>query len=488
MAMTNKSFLIISAALQSLVLTGCMTTGLNKQTMNEQYLVGGYEAVASEYLNEGELLDSANKDLDDLLIRAKALHDAGYWEQSAFAFETAEKKLAWKSDSVDTPQEIGKLLATTLANDTFASYNGKIFEGVLLDYYQALNYLMLGDESRSRVRFNRLNERQANAETQLRKYTDSLSESSERERKKVDGDNKDAIDKTFEQSLVLTSKSRAFVPKNVKANEIRHPAGDLLGAIFRATSGAQSDQRGSLIDNLVQSASTKGTSTESRQYASNLATNLKDQRSEHIFILFEDGQGPHLDELRIDLPVFLVSNNVLYSGIALPEFKPGVLSQGTLSVRSADKTSSLVNITHIDRMASLEFDAGYKGKVSKAVTSAVVKTVAQAAANKKIDEDVKASEFSKLLSKAAVATLQYALTQADTRNWINLPKSIHMAILENKGAGFVQLIGSGGTVIKSLNVPLNGDVLIYARQSMPLGELRAYVQKLPAGSPSKLIK
>lgn len=477
-----RSFTLVATL--GITLSGCVTTGVNQEASQTAYLSGGYESVSATYLDGDGKLKVKGDDLEQLLISGKALHDAGYWQQSAEAFESAEKQLAWKADSVDTPDEVGKLIGTTLTNDTFASYNGKIYEGVMLDYYQALNYLMMGDESKSRVRFNRLNERQRNAETQLRKYTDSLSKTDKAAGEaKSDKNKQEMIARSQKESGDALDRGKQGLPSGVKAHEIRNPAGDLLGAMFRATSASRSDKQGNLIDGMINSASTKAASSDGRKFASKLKTELKRKNQNHIYFIYEDGRGPSIDEFRVDLPVFLVSKDVLYTGIALPEFKSGSAAQPELRVSTGKQAFSLVKMADLNRMASLEFDATYKGKVAKAVTSAVLKTVAQAAANREIEKKTEGNALAGLLMKTAVAVGQAALTQTDTRAWFNLPDSIHLGVMKRPSFGTLRLTNPAGEPLAIVDLPSGqGDLLVYARQAMSGGEMKVFIQNLPANT------
>lgn len=473
---------IFCTLLVASTLTGCVSNGPKKKSDNATYLDSGYKGVAATYLDKKGALAIKNDNLEQLLVGGKALHDAGYWAQSAEAFERAEKKLAWKADSVDTPEEIAKLFGTTITNDTLASYNGKIYEGVMLDYYQSLNYLMLGDEATSRVRFNRLKERQSNAETQLRKYTESLKKSVKNDGKDKNNDNKKIIARAQNEKGDALNRGKQSLPSGVKAGEIRNPAGDLLGALFRSTSSSGSDKMGNTINGMIESASSKAVSPEARKFTLTLDTEMKRADKDHIYVIYEDGTGPSLNEFRVDLPVYLVSKDVLYSGIALPEFKRGTSAQSNLTVASSTSAAQLVAVADMNRIAALEFDANYQGKVSKAVSSAIIKTIAQAAINRKIDKESD-SPLASLFMKAAVAVGQAALTKADTRSWYNLPNTISLGVMQRGTADQVRIMNTAGEPLALIDLPLDkGDVLIYVRQAINNGELKSYVRTLPANT------
>ena len=115
------------------LLAGCAGTRTNDpEAMSNHLSTSNYQAIAAVYLKDGK----PNYDEDNLLDAleaGKAFNDAGMWAQSKRAFEVASKQLAWKEDSVDTPSEVMNLLGTTLTSSAFGAYQGKIFEGGMVD-------------------------------------------------------------------------------------------------------------------------------------------------------------------------------------------------------------------------------------------------------------------------------------------------------------------------------------------------------------------
>src|SRR5690606_31698624 len=140
-------------------------------------------------------------------------------------------------------------------------------------------------------------------------------------------------------------------------------------------------------------------------------------------ILYEDGVGPGLNEFRIDLPLFIVTGKVTYTGMALPQFRLGQPAFGSLKVGSGKTQQETAILTNINELAALEFDAAYKGIVTKAVISTVIKTTAQAVINHQIDQQQPDPLVGALL-KLGTGVAQYALTKADVRAWVNLPNTI----------------------------------------------------------------
>jgi hypothetical protein len=172
-------------------------------------------------------------------------------------------------------------------------------------------------------------------------------------------------------------------------------------------------------------------------------------------VVFEDGNGPSLSELRIDIPMYLFSDRVLYSGIALPRFNRGQPALG--GIRVAGEPS--VVMTDLNRIVGLEFRAGYNAVVTQAVASTVIKTAAQYAINKRIDEEAK-SPMAALLMKAATGAVQAGLTRADTRYWRNLPNTIQIAIIDRPGDGMITIASAAGQPFRTLKLPPGSHLLL----------------------------
>jgi hypothetical protein len=460
--MCNRLFIL----LVSIVLGGCATTSVKDSEYTIARNTSDVKGIATKYLDDKGNAKYNRSNLHETLEAAKAYHDSGLWQLSNEAFSVAQSKLAWKEDTVDTPEEVARFLGTTLTNNTFGSYSGKIHEGSLLNFYRALNFLMLigaeGDtekkktlEQQARVEFNRLEERQKNAIAQLQSYirTSNNSESSSREK----GDTKQFTETKDAMNLNLQNGLNS-VPAQTTLADIRNATGDFLAAVFRSTSSFEQDKDVQRINALISNAA--GSAADG-QSASILAKFTRDVETgsgrikDKIFIVYEDGTGPSLSEIRVDLPIFLVSNKITYSGIALPKFNNGTKSHGTLIVGS----QSTAVMTDINRIVGLEFKSSYDALVAKEVASAIVKTTAQYALNNEIDRKNN-SPVGSLLLKLATGAAQAALTKADTRHWRNLPNTLQVAIIDRPPTGQILIQTNSGQTLQALDIDRGNHILL----------------------------
>jgi hypothetical protein len=461
----------------STILAGCAAPVKN----TDVYGLGAksdFNALAAAYLAQGK--PSYNRDnLLEVLEAAKAFHDAGMWRLSNEALDRASELMPWKADKIDSAEEVLRLVGTTLTSSNAGKYTGKIFEGSLVDYYRSLNDLMLADFKNAQVSLNRLEQRQINAVDQFSAFVRGVDQSN----RKDAADNRNrGYSQSLERSRDATRQGVAAIDASVRISEIRNSAGDALTGIVRATSPIPELRNASIIRTSLTAASSGAASTAGRNLAARLNQELGDGRTATnplVVVIYEDGFGPFVSEFRIDLPLFLVSDKVLYSGIALPKFNRGRLGMGSILVSEAKVPTALM--VDMNRIKGLEFQKAYEGVVAKAVASTLVKTAAQYAANAAIDERVrqgKMSEGAGALAKILTATTQAALTNADTRYWRNLPNSIQMAVVPWPSSGILPIFSSTGQVIANISMPQRGNHVVLARNASPGAPLSVRASKV----------
>lgn len=473
-----KKFLLVPLALA--VLAGCAGTRTVSQEEAKVHLdTSDYKQYAQRYLDKTGKPSYDKTSLLDVLEAGKAFNDAGMWGQSAEAFDAAESLMLWKADTVDTPAEVANLMGTTLTSDAFGAYQGKIFQGGLIDYYQTINMLMMGNESDARVSFNRLEVRQDNALEQFKSYSDTVNESVS------DGLN-DKESLFSAQSLKAiggeVDSGIANVPTGLKNAKIRNAAGDVMSAVFRASSSAQQDKASNVSADSLKRAASASASAGGLRLVKQLQRDLRSGRGalkNKVIVVYEDGTGPGLSEFRIDLPLFIVTDKVTYTGIALPRFEAGKPSLGGLQMGNGKRKTSTVVLTDLNELAGLEFQASYQGVVAKAVISTVIKTAAQAVINHQIDREAGNSLLGSVL-KLGVGAAQYALTKADTRAWVNLPNTIQMAVVDKPKDNVLQMQAEANGATIDVDLPAGENVLVVVKSAGLAGKPAVYAQALPA--------
>ena len=455
----GKSVTATIGILVFLSITGCAGIADVRKidAFSESYNTGNY-AVSVETVGGKTGLDYKEENLLLALNVGSAQFADGQFEGSMVSFDRAESQLLWKADKVDSVEEVGRAIGTFLTSDLAAKYTGNIYEGTLINTYKALNAIHLGDLDRARVEFNRSDVRQDNAVHQLaakvarRNSKDAKNSSSKdkkdadrtkrRYSKEIDSGVSDAIKPDTE-----IGKRLAVVKSFKKYKDLRNPLTDYLHGIFRLVTG-DANKASDLLRNAAVLTDENPYIIDDLKLAEKASRQASGTIDPRVWVIYEDGIGPNLKEFRIDLPTYLVSNNLLYAGIAIPEFVPGKATNGNLKITAYGKQIVTKTVLNTDSLVSTEFATTYNRVVTKAISSAIIKAILAHEINKQTEDQ----GWLGLLTQVATTIAQVASTQADTRIWRALPHTVGVASMPYpKDGAIVFQIGDGQTWELNLN-------------------------------------
>ena len=441
-----------------LLVAGCagMADIRGARDFMEPYSQGDYLAAAGALGGE-TALDYDEENLLTSLQVGTALRAAGAYEASQTAFDRAESRLLWKADEITSVDELLSAGLTLVTNDLARSYQGNIYDGVLVNTFKAMNAVSLGDTGRARVELNRADQRQTNAVEQLAVKVRALGADDPGE-----GENPQTQDGQIDSALADVWKPDSPVAKRLAAVEalgqyrgLRNPFTDWFHGVFRLATG-----EANRASNLLRDAAVLNGRNNRFVLADFLlaeaAAGGSSGAPERVWIIHEDGTGPYLDEFRFDFPV-VTSNGVVVAGIALPEFVEGSSAVGALAVTADEQSYRPEPLLNIDRYAATEFRAGYGAVVGKAVASAIIRVVLQSVAQKEADEQ---GGLAGMLLNLGSTIGSVVLTQADTRTWTSLPKSIAVASLPRPSDGRLRIATTGRQTIYDDVLPAGRFVLI----------------------------
>ena len=152
--------LVLLAGTAGLLATGCQTYQQQNKTI-ASWQQGNLAAAVAEAKDRAD----KNADNKDTVIwrleQGAVLRAAGQFADSNDAFDRAQAKIddyAQKA-KVRVGQEAGALLS----NQANLAYEGRAYDGIMLNTYKALNYLALGDPDKSRPEIIRAYEREQDA-------------------------------------------------------------------------------------------------------------------------------------------------------------------------------------------------------------------------------------------------------------------------------------------------------------------------------------
>lgn len=411
------------AALTTLVLlAGCETVAPRETLLNfnASYYGGDYPAAAQAALQEAGGLDSAGgPELLWSLQAGSALTASGQFILSNQVFDNAEQ-LAKVEDTENLGSKGVEKLTATLVNNNINNYSPTVYDGVMINTYKALNNIFLDDPQNARIEFNRAADRQRRAEEHFRKKIDA-----ERNKQEQADSNSEDAQITVNREGAIESVYEAYPELNhwkVYPDYV-NPYTDYLHGLHFMLASADRDDYGKARDSLRRVAGMMPENSAVQtdlMVVENLITGKwrKKNLNAAVWVVFENGLGPEIEEVVIPIPLFLVSDKVEYSQIALPKLRERSAAYAHLELSGQGKSLGRTElVASMDRVVQTEFKKEFPLKVTEAVISTLTKGLVQH----------QAGEHFGPAGSLLAGIYQVATTRADTRIWTALPKDVQIA-------------------------------------------------------------
>jgi len=342
-------------------------------------------------------------------------------------------------------------VAAIAVNENIIPYLGEEYDGIMVNTYKALNFMALGENDQARVEFNRALDRQRRAKETFAKEITKLQNELDREQEKEGSQVKKNVDNP-EINQLITDRYPGLYEFEAYPDFV-NPFTTYVAGVFFNLVGDHSKA----VTFLKESY---GMVRENEYVARDLAVTeeVLDGRAElkdTVWVIFENGMGPVKEEFRIDIPLFIVSDEVKYFGIALPMLVFREQAYPYLSIKAGDKNYNTQIVANMDRVVQTEFSKDFKGILTRAIISASAKVVAQYALDKKD------SSSTKLVSLLATV-YSYATTAADVRIWTTLPKNFQVARLPIPPDRLITIAPPGGGSFP-VEIPACKNAFVYVR-------------------------
>ena len=445
----KKTFTLLTLCL---FLGACGFSARNKAgKYTENFTSGKYLAacqdVADKDLCAAEIPDEklpevAKIGLDNGLNAATALFADKKFNTSSQIFEDKSQEIIQKQqESLAT--NIGKAATEIIANASLLGYTPYIMDGIYLSVYQMLNMLALQDYQGLRIEVNRAYQKQQMAaellETQIRKQQQENQEN--------------------QQAMAQTEKilgEYADLAKWKGYEDFLNPyATYLSGLTFltRATSSSDYETAATYLKRVLGMVPENTVVKEDVEAAEAAANGLQKPQNA-TWIIFENGLVANLEEFRVDLPIFLVSNEVQTASLAIPRPKERASAYGFITISAGEEQSHTQLLADVDSMFIAEFNKRFPGILTKAIIKLTAQTVAQAAAKKNLGT----------WGSIGAAIYSVATAGADLRSWYSLPKNVQLAKINKTGSPqTISLKTESGLELGNVDVPANGNHVIYIR-------------------------
>ena len=401
-----EKFLLLIIFIFSLNFCGCSPNGALKEY--ESRLSEGNSRGAAEYAvsKVSGKEKPANNDILWLLQAGQAYRLANEIALSNQYFDQAED--FFKHYDL-TKSEAAKGAVSISINDNVIAYEGSTYDKIMVNTYKGINFMIQNDFDLARVEFNRAFDRQRRAKETFEKEIEKLKEDIE----KSDSKDKEQIKNSVENPKVqdVIQEKYAYL-SDYKA----YP--DFVNPFTTYIAGIHAFMEGDYQKASFMFKEGYGMVPESKYIERDLrmVEDVLDGQSDgsgNLWIIVERGRGPVKKEERLDLPLFVATNQVRYFGIALPKLSMRAYNGPLVTIKADSEVLESEIVASMDRLIKTEFDKEFKGILTRAIASATVKAVAQYALEQNSDN-----------SAAAILMMAYtmATTSADLRIWTGLPK------------------------------------------------------------------
>jgi len=381
-------------------------------------------------LNAKEEIDYDDKEARDNLLWYLYLGQSQFFDDNSSAsissFNEAENLMKVYREKI-LAQSLSRDLGSILTNDNTRPYIGNEYDGIMLNTYKALSYLHKKDYSGARVEFNRAIDRQRRAKEffskSIKKEKEALSEKND-DKVNANKVNDNTKDKQFNKTI------NTYYPElnSYKVYpDFINPMTNYLAGLFALANDDKSKAEFLLKETMVMLPH----NTVIEEDYENLQNPSSDEST--VWVIYEEGLAPVLEEMRIDFPAWIFTSEVDYVSIALPKMVNRAGSFSHLDIREKDHLITQTQLlSSMQRVMHTEFKNKYPQIMQRAALSAISKAALQ---------NISKNTNSGLMS-FAVTVYSILSTQADTRMWTSLPKHFHVARFAKEGRDSIDIYSS----------------------------------------------
>ena len=387
------------------------------------------------------------------LEQGAVLRANGQYEDSNKAFDAAQEKMddyAQKA-KVRLGQETGALLS----NQAELDYEGRAYDGIMLNTYMALNYLALGEPDKARPELIRAYQRQQDAVQDNAKRIEKVQAAAAK--------NKDSV-------AIQMAQNDAGVQSQIQnaSTNLNHlqpyaayvnPFTVYLDGLFfmtDATDNSDMERAHKSFERVTEMAPDNGYVKEDLAMVNGLINGRPLPAT--TFVIFETGCAPERGQIRISIPIFVAK--VSYIGAAFPKLEPQGNYAPGLTVTADGKDFGTALVSDMDSVIGLDFKNEMPIVITKTIAATVVKGVAAYMANAAASQQ---SDWAGLVTQIGTAIYQAAVNIADERTWTTLPKQFQVCHFPTPADRKIELTTPGGRQRIQVTIEKGTINLIYVK-------------------------
>lgn len=379
-----------------------------------------------------------------------------------------------------------KVVGEVLFNREFMDYEPRTSDTVLINMYKGFSLLALNKSSKARVEFNRTLDRQRRAVEEYKEEIKELRKDAKKQRAKQKKETSSfkkgdipVLDLLRIQKVATESVHKSMPEVNhwTGYGDFVNPYATYLSGLFFCVNGEMKSDYNKCntmlkrVKGMVPNNSyVKLDAAMSRDYARGRRTSK--YRKPTVWVIFENGLAPEVDELRLDIPLFIAGERAGVSMVsfAMPRLKTRDAALPFIKTTSNSKKYTSKTLCDFDSVMQAEYKAHLTSTITKAVASTAVKTFGQYLAQQSGGQ----------LVGLATGIFTSVMTQADTRSWLSLPKNVQLMRVPKPKNKTLCIQAPNGSKLATVELPDTKYSLVHVR--MPQTGSVPYVQTIPLGN------
>ena len=359
----------------------------------------------------------------------------GRYDDSNKTFDMAQAKI--DDYQAKAKVRVGQEAGALMSNQAEMDYEGRAYDGIMLNTYKALNYLNLGEPDKARPELIRAYQRQKDAVEDNKKRIEKVQAEAAQSKDKATMD-KAENDPKFQSQMAGTYTNL----DNLKAyTDYVNPFTVYLDGLYFMANAADASDLERAHKSFERVAGFLGDNQYIKQ---DLATvdNLINTKPlvPTTYVIFETGCAPVRDQIRIDIPIIVTK--VSYVGTAFPKLRTHGSYVPDLTVTANGMTvATTTQLCDMDSIIGLDFKNEMPVVITKTIAATVTKAVAAYAANQAAGQQ---SAWAGLAMQIGTAVYQGAVNIADERTWTTLPKQFEYCRFPTPEDRKIELVLPGG--------------------------------------------
>jgi len=348
-------------------------------------------------------------------------------QASRQAFERAHIQAIYYDNLADVSLSGEALAAVTNLNRL--PYRGTAYDRIMINVYSAANEMILGNLTRARVLLRRAYQRQQEAVDRYAKQIAQAEKNLQSQDSQTSNYNLAAtrqhpgLNESIDRNYSHLAKYNAYA-------DYVNPFAEFLQGIFHLYANADASDINWSQTALRRAAAMSPGNTyliSDMELANAVAAGRPLEPM--TYVIFETGTAPYRDEIRIDLPLVLVTREIDYVGASFPRLVMNHQYLSNLAVEVNGQWHRTQLVADMDQIVAQEFQNELPTIITKTIIASATKAaIAHAIRRATRDDDKRhGDDWVNILARVAVAAYQVSMNEADLRTWASLPKQFQYA-------------------------------------------------------------